>query len=99
MEILLSPPFCVDVFVKTFFVIFNGSSQIELQMSFGLSNFVPAQPRNILIVLLTSPPSFPKIINPPFSPKLEPQLSAQPGRSSSASARLWARGDRPLLNH
>ena len=99
MEILLSPPFCVDVFIKTFFVIFNGSSQIEFQMNFGLPNFVPAQPRYILIVLLSGPPFFSKIINPLFSPKLKLQPSVEPGRSSSTPARLWARGDRLLLRH
>ena len=44
-------------------IFFNSSSQIELQMSFGLSNFDPAHPYNILIILLSDLPSFPKIIN------------------------------------
>lgn len=49
IEILLSPPFPVYVFIKLFFFLFNSNSQFDLKLGFSPSNFFPMQPHDIFV--------------------------------------------------
>lgn len=84
-----SSVFLFYIFIQIFFIVCNSSSQMELQLGFGPSDFVSAQPHHIFVVLLSDPP-LPKVADPLLLPK----LSVQPGRSSSKTAHLSADGDK-----
>ena len=49
MEILLSPPLTVNIFVIIFFVLFYPNGQVEFKLGFCLSDFLTAYPNSFLV--------------------------------------------------
>ena len=95
MEILLNPPFAVDVVLKAFFIAFYYTSQIEFQLGFG-----PAQldDNSMMTVLQNCLPPLPELLNSFSLPEFLKKLSAQPGWSSPLPAQLSVNWDGLLLH-
>lgn len=53
MEIVFSPIFVTNAFIQAFFIVLNRSSQTEIQLGFGSSSFLPSQPHDIFVHLLS----------------------------------------------
>lgn len=53
MEILFGPLLNIYLFVKTFFVVLYHSGQVELILSFSLSDFLPAYDSNFIVLYLS----------------------------------------------
>jgi len=52
MEILLSPPLTIKIFVKKLFALFYPNRQVEFKLGFFFSNFLLAYPSNFFVLSL-----------------------------------------------
>ena len=63
MEILLSLLLTVNIFVKTFFVVFYYSDQVDLTLGFNPPNYLPAYCMNFLVLSSSCLFLFPQEVN------------------------------------